>query len=142
MEKLKAEVTRLTDMELETALDKWGLNHSDHESAAVLREEIEEAHEEMINTEYLFNELWRGVKTNCDPSEKRNTYTGIYNTAVNLACEAIQAAAMARKGILSNIEIYKEDNKQNALDCAKCEDGINAACVVDGCKHKERGGEL
>ena len=42
----------------------------------------------------------------------------IYNAAVNLACEAIQAAAMARKGILSNIEIYKEDNKQNALEAA------------------------
>ncbi len=42
MEHLIAELTRLSDMELERALDKWGLNHSSHESYAVLLEEVEE----------------------------------------------------------------------------------------------------
>lgn len=135
MEKLKAEVTRLCDMELETAIEKWGLNHSNHESVAVLREEIEEAHEELINAEYKAGEVWERTKHNAAPVEIRDSFTGIYNAAVNLACEAIQAAAMARKGILSNIEIYKEDNDK----CNSCESGLRAECVVDGCKYEKKG---
>ena len=45
-------------------------------------------------------------------------YNNLYKESINLACEVIQVAAMARKGILSNIEIYKEDNKENALQQA------------------------
>jgi len=35
--------------------------------------------------------------------------TAIYRTALDLAVEAIQTAAMARKGILSNIELLSID---------------------------------
>lgn len=113
---VKAEITRLADMELEAAIERFNLNHSDHESYAVLREEIEEAHEEMINVELFSGRLWDLTKNNASPEAKREVYTNIYNTALNLAVEAIQTAAMARKGILSNIEIYKESNKAEALE--------------------------
>ena len=102
---IRNEVIRLADVELESALEKFGLNNSNHESFAVLREEIDE--------------VWDLTKQNAQPETLREVYTNIYNTAINLAVEAAQCAAMARKGILSNIEIYKEDNKQNALAAAQ-----------------------
>lgn len=139
---IENEVTRLADIELETAVEKWGLNHSNHESFAVIREEIDETESALQAVEYLAGRVWELTKQNATPNALREVYNNLYKESINLACEVIQVAAMARKGILSNIEIYREDNKQNALDCAKCEDGISAACVVDGCKYKERGGEL
>lgn len=119
MDALKAEVTRLADMELETAVEKWGLNHSDHESVAVFREEVEETADELNNLGQIGAAIWDMTKKNADPATMRKAYTDAYNFAINTACEAIQAAAMARKGILSNIEIYKEDNKENALQQAQ-----------------------
>lgn len=119
MEELKAEITRIADMELETAIDKWGLNHSDHESAGVLREEIDEAKDELSMIEYHFTQLWKEVKRDGEVDDKRNLYNGIFTAAINMACEAVQVAAMARKGIVSSIEIYTDDNKHNALNEAK-----------------------
>ena len=139
---VKNEVIRLADIELETAIERFGLNHSNHESFAVLREEIDEATEETNNVNYLSTRVWDLTKKNASPEILRETYTNLYNAAIDLATEAIQCAAMARKGIMSNIEIYKEDNKRNALEaakCEKCEKGLSAECVVDGCKHEERG---
>ena len=116
---IRNEVIRLADVELESALEKFGLNNSNHESFAVLREEIDEAHAELETMEYLSGRIWDLTKQNAQPETLREVYTNIYNTAINLAVEAAQCAAMARKGILSNIEIYKEDNKQNALAAAQ-----------------------
>ena len=116
---IRNEVIRLADVELESALEKFGLNNSNHESFAVLREEIDEAHAELETMEYLSERIWDLTKQNAQPETLREVYTNNYNTAINLAVEAAQCAAMARKGILSNIEIYKEDNKQNALAAAK-----------------------
>lgn len=108
METLKTSICELADKELNKAVEKWGLNHSDHESAAVLLEEIEEAREEQINIEVYYKYLWDGIKKNALPEEMRANYSRIFDIAVNLACEAVQVAAMARKGVLSNIDIYEE----------------------------------
>ena len=108
METLKAEIMRLADMELETAVEIHGLNHSDHESHGVFREEVEEAGEEMNNLGFAANTIWDFTKKNVNGEEMRAAYEKAYYIAVNLASEAVQAAAMARKGILSNIEITKE----------------------------------
>lgn len=108
MNRLESAMIRLADLELETAVEKWGLNHSNHESVAVFREEVEEAGEEMNNLGFAAGTIWDLTKKNADPETMRAAYEKAYHIAVNLACEAIQAAAMARKGILSNIEIYKE----------------------------------
>lgn len=116
---IRNEVIRLADAELESALEKFGLNNSNHESFAVLREEIDETHTELETMEYLSGRIWQLTKENASPEALREVYTNAYNTAINLAVEAAQCAAMARKGILSNIEIYKQDNKENALAAAK-----------------------
>lgn len=116
---IKHEIEALADKELEAALNKFGLNNSNHESFAVLREEIDEAHAELESIEYLSARIWQLTKENASPEALREVYTNAYDTAINLAVEAAQCAAMARKGILSNIEIYKQDNKENALAAAK-----------------------
>ena len=116
---IKHEIEALADKELEAALNKFSLNNSNHESFAVLREEIDEAHAELESMEYLSARIWQLTKENASPEALREVYTNAYNTAINLAVEAAQCAAMARKGILSNIEIYKQDNKENAIAAAK-----------------------
>lgn len=102
MELLKAELIRLADMELKDAKEKYGLNHSDHESYAVLLEEVEEAREEMINVEYFLKELWGRIRSNASPEENGKDFADIYNASINLAAEAVQCAAMAYKGLMSN----------------------------------------
>lgn len=104
-------VTELIDKELAAANDKFGLNHSDHESFAVLREEIDEAMERAAEIEYRAAELWQGIKENAPHRETRKQFSGLYASAAQLAVEAIQVAAMARKGILSNLVFTEEDER-------------------------------
>lgn len=98
------EVIKLIDKELAAANDKFGLNHSNHESFAVLREEMDEAAERAAEVEERAAELWQGIKRNDLPVDTRQRFSKIYASATQLAIEAIQVAAMARKGILSNID--------------------------------------
>ena len=119
MEKLKAEVSRLADLELETATEKHGINHSNHESIAVFREEVEEAGDEMNNLGFTAGSIWDLTKKNAEPKTMRAAYAKAYNIAVDLACEAIQAAAMARKGIITNIEIYGKANMETGEEAGQ-----------------------
>lgn len=105
------EVTELIDKELAAANDKFGLNHSNHESFAVLREEIDEAIERATEIEERAAELWQGIKENDPHRETRKRFSGVYASAAQLAIEAIQVAAMARKGILSNLNFTEEDER-------------------------------
>lgn len=98
------ELIKLIDKELEAANKKFGLNHSNHESFAVLREEIDEAEERIAEVEHRAAELWQGIKKNDSDEATRKRYTGIWASATQLAIEAIQIAAMARKGLISNID--------------------------------------
>lgn len=105
MDAIKEDVFKMVDKELAAANKKFPLFSSPHEAFAVLLEEVEEAQEEATNLEILTNNYWIGVKENHGPEAMHEEITAAYNTAVNLAIEAIQAAAMARKAILSNIEL-------------------------------------
>ena len=105
MEELKFEIIRLAEKELDAGVAKWGLNHSNHESVAVFREEVEETAEELNNLGQMTAAIWDMTKKNADPDTIRKAFNDAYNFAIATACEAIQAAAMARKGILSNIKI-------------------------------------
>ena len=108
MKLLKAELIRLADIELEAAQEKYGLNHSDHESYAVLLEEIEEAKAELHMMELIQKLIWEDIKRNSTPEDLQKNYKKVYERAIDLAIEAIQCAAMARKGLLSNIENNKK----------------------------------
>lgn len=111
MKLLKAELIRLADMKLEAAKEKHGLNHSDHESYAVLLKEVEETRREMKRVEVWLASLWENIKIDVSPEENRKSFAGIYDYSISLAAEAVQCAAMARKGLISNIENNKKKRK-------------------------------
>ena len=106
---IKRDMYGLIEKELEAANKKFPLFNGKHEAYAVVLEEAEETHEEMINLELALQNFWRGVKENHDPEALHEELTAVYKFSVNLAVKAIQTAAMTRKGILSSIELLAID---------------------------------
>ena len=108
MNVVKSYVEKLVQKELESANQRFPMFRSDHEGAAVIFEEIEEAQEDMNKVQNHFGDLWKSVKRNSEPEYHAES---VYICAVSLACEAIQVAAMAQKFIDSQKEREKiEDN--------------------------------
>lgn len=106
---VKRDLYKLVDKELEAANKKFPLFNGNHEAFAVILEEAEETKEEATNLEILLNNFWIGVKENHEPEAVHEELTAIYKTCIDLATEAIQTAAMARKGILSSIDLLSID---------------------------------
>ena len=102
-----AEVEELVQKELESTNQKFPMFRSDHEGAAVIFEEIEEAREEMKSLEGQFGVLWSNVKLDRKISGSIAEY--IHKYSIRLACEAIQVAAMAQKFIDSKKEREKSE---------------------------------
>lgn len=108
MNAVKQEVEKLVQKELESANQRFPMFRSDHEGYAVIKEEIEESEQALENTKLYLNLFWIGVKENL-VHERNIKYLKRY--AEELACEAIQVAAMAQKFINSQKEREKsEDN--------------------------------
>ena len=97
MNAVKQDVENLVQKELESANQKFPVFHSDYEGAAVILEEIEEAHSEMLDMELNYKSLWQTIKENFINTASYAEL--IFDDAINLACEAIQVAAMAQKFI-------------------------------------------
>ena len=109
MNAVKSYVEKLVQKELESANQRFPMFRSDHEGAAVILEEIEETHSEMLDMELNYKSLWQTIKENFINTASYAEL--IFDDAINLACEAIQVAAMAQKFIDSQKEREKsEDN--------------------------------
>lgn len=119
MDAIKNDVLRLTEKELAAANEKFPLFNGKHEAYAVILEESEEAQEEMQNLECLVSDYWKGTKENHAQEDTRKELEAIYNTAVNLAVEAIQTAAMARKAIVSEESLFRTDRSQTQEGAAE-----------------------
>ena len=79
---------------------KFGaVNNSDHESYAVLREEVDEAIDAMEDVDNLTNMFFEAVKHNEEDGRKLDILNVIKHLAEEAAAESIQVAAMARKAI-------------------------------------------
>lgn len=104
MDAIKQKIYELTETELKAANEKFPLFASSHEAYAVIFEEFDEVREELETVEYSLDKFWTEVKENASPEIKNKRLTRIYENAVKLAVEAIQTAAMARKGILSSYQ--------------------------------------
>lgn len=106
MKRLKKEVQEIVVAELQRANEKFPLFASDHEGYAVILEELEESEEALQvlrNQINLLLEKIRGINgysPNIPPLLIPGNTFGIgksYDAAINVAAEAIQAAAMIKK---------------------------------------------
>lgn len=99
MDELISEVKQLVLKEYDRATKMHGpVNHSSHESYAVLKEEMEEAREELIHSEMHLDRYWKSVKGDDYASQVENI-ASVWNKAILAACECIQTAAMACKAL-------------------------------------------
>lgn len=99
MQKLKEEITAAANRELNRANEQFPLFTSKHEGVAVGYEKLEESKEALEELETSFKCLWddvRGKETPCYLKEEI-TPLKIADYAINLACEAVQTAAMLMK---------------------------------------------
>lgn len=92
IEKLPA----LVEEELEAANTLHTVFHSPHEGWAVLKEEVEEARDEMLDVQCRLSRLWEAIKDDSE-ADAQSAARCIEWRAIRLAAEAIQVAAMARK---------------------------------------------
>ena len=89
-------IEHCVDVELEAARKEHEEFHSLHEAYAVTLEEVEEAEIEMEAVKYYLDYFWDDTKAdNAEAADKR--LKNLEQVAVNLAAEAVQVAAMARK---------------------------------------------
>lgn len=109
MNAVKQDVENLVQKSLESANQKFPVFHSDYEGAAVIFREIENAKECMDSIVSEFEVVWAYIKI--ENRNSANRTKAVMNYAIELACSAIQVAAMAQKFIDSKKEREKsEDN--------------------------------
>lgn len=85
------------ELECQRSQEKYEQNfHSLHEAESVIREEIEEAKEELERIEVAFNELHSSMRGN-EYLDFKSAARRIQASALRLAEEAIQINAMATK---------------------------------------------
>lgn len=101
--KLLMNVSLIMAQEYEDASKIHGsVNNSDHESFAVLLEEMEEATSDLFDTRTALNDFWELVKEDeSTPNAKLTALAEVRICAMFAACELIQVAAMAHKAELT-----------------------------------------
>lgn len=83
--------------ELQEANKSFAAFNSRHEGYAVILEEAQEAETELRQMANNLNGLWELTKQNAPKEDIEMLAEGLEQSAVLLAAEAIQTAAMARK---------------------------------------------
>lgn len=127
MEELMKAVSALAGEEYQrAAAEHGGAANTPHEGYALIKEEVEEAKEELVAVEEQLGHLWTEVKA--DETEHIPHYTAhIKQLAILGACELIQVAAMTDKavaglrkmeeGVVGNkIGLWKEHRYGTTLD--------------------------
>lgn len=108
MKKLQADVAPLVFDEYQRAAEQFGATHnSPHEACAVTFEEVIECDNALSDVKNDLHRVWGNTMAN-EPSLRE--WDKLKEDAINLACEAIQVAAMAFKSLKSFESPKKEDN--------------------------------
>lgn len=101
-DKLIAEVTELIEREYGRAGAKLGLtSHSDHESYAVILEELQEAEQSLATLKKALMDFWFFVKNDYTDQDKFVECKEMERRALLGACNLVQAAAMAKKAAMT-----------------------------------------
>lgn len=106
MTALEAQIEQLAAEELRRGIEKFALFHSPHEAYAVIKEELEEAEDELKSAQMSLSLFWTNavkVENKFQPKIKDICLTGLYQTAIRLSAEAVQVAAMAKKAKIGEV---------------------------------------
>lgn len=115
MIEIKKTIDTLTDEEICRAAEAYGpLNHSNHESYAVILEEYEEAVREMMEFHSQLGNFWDAVKADKgntieNANQMREYLRRMKNYAQYGACEWVQVAAMCVKATKTIDNLKDED---------------------------------
>ena len=127
MNAVKDKLIALVDEELEAANAIHPPFHSLHEGYAVLLEEVEETEEALKSVKYYMEMVWHSIRWN-EPEATMQPEKYMEETAIHLAAEAIQVAAMARKfrAIGKGEDMTGEEmaNLQTKIDVLERPDGL------------------
>lgn len=97
MDELMKEVSHLVGKEYQrAAAEHGGAANTPHEGYALIKEEVEEAAEEMERLKKKLDFLWLNVKRDDEDMVSRNL-DHMKSIAIAGACELIQVAAMTEK---------------------------------------------
>ena len=94
MNAIENDIRSLVDKELAAANERFPQFRSPHEGYAVILEETDEIKEQLEAAERYLGYLWDRVKHD---SPARSQAENLVLFFSNVACEAVQAAAMAKK---------------------------------------------
>lgn len=94
MNAIENDVRALVDKELAAANERFPQFHSQHEGYAVILEEFEEMKEQAEVAERFLTYMWDRVKHD---SPAKSQVENVMLFSENVACEAIQVAAMCKK---------------------------------------------
>lgn len=89
-------IHNLIEEEMAEANKLHPLFASPHEAWAVIREEVEELHEEVVACEGLLSDMWGCVRSDCKPEW---VLKQLQAHAIYAVQEGIQVAAMAAKAL-------------------------------------------
>ena len=93
--KAKESIDQAVCYELQNIVKEYGPTyHSTHEGYAVLKEEVEEAAEDMQKLEQMLEDVWQTIKINFSVNDELTRLKGV---AVALAGEAVQCAAVLER---------------------------------------------
>ena len=95
MNAVENDVRALVDKELAAANERFPQFHSPHEGYAVILEETDEIKEQLEAAERYLGYLWDRVKHDSPARSPQAENLVLFFS--NVACEAVQAAAMAKK---------------------------------------------
>lgn len=100
MNAIKEEIRGAIGKELTAAMQKHPLFASLHEAYGVIREELDEATEELADCERFFGMAWKQIRVDC-PELALQHISRLKDAAERLAIEAVQVSAMCEKAIRS-----------------------------------------
>lgn len=93
-------IHNLIEEELAEANQIHPLFHSPHEAYAVIKEEVEELHEELVACEGLLSDMWHRIREDMDAEDVLRQIAG---HAVSATQESVQVGAMAKKALDSKL---------------------------------------